>query len=150
MGVDPSRMRKWEQLDYDPRGDDARKIEAFFGCSIDELSKITSLNGFLNVPNAVPRIVGTMLTIPAEQYILKLEKQNSNLEQAILLSLNAIQERQNLAKDQLETFATRMYQMVRVSLDETAEVRATVQKKDPLVVKEEVDRKLTSGLKVGK
>jgi transcriptional regulator with XRE-family HTH domain len=45
---------------------------------------------------------------------------------------------------------TRVLQLLQVSLDETAEIRAFVQKKDLRVVKEEVNKKLAHGLKVGK
>lgn len=152
IGVDADRMRKWEQLDYEPRHEDVVKIELFFGMPIASISRLHSIGDFLKVQNtAAPdgKKSAGMVTIPAEDYIARLEKQNQTLESAILLSLNSIQERQAQAKDQLDVVATRVFQMMQVALDEAAEVRAHVQKKEPRAVKAEVNKKLAMGVQVG-
>jgi transcriptional regulator with XRE-family HTH domain len=154
IGVDADRMRKWEQLDYEPRHEDVVKIELFFGMPLASVSGLHSLGDFLKVQNTAEvdgkKAAGAgMVTMPAEDYIARLEKQNQTLESAILLSLNSIQERQAQAKGQLDVVATRVFQMMQVALDEAAEVRAHVQKKEPRAVKAEVNKKLAMGVQVG-
>ena len=51
LAIDADRMRKWEQRDLTPRFNDRQKIEAFFGMSLDEIAKLSSIEKFLKVPN---------------------------------------------------------------------------------------------------
>lgn len=51
IGIDAERLRKWEQKDLSPRDQDTKKIEKFFGISLEEIGKLHSIKKFLKVPN---------------------------------------------------------------------------------------------------
>ena len=55
IGVDADRWRKWEQKDLDPRLEDTQLIEAFFGMTLNQIRKLTSIKKFLKVPNKHPQ-----------------------------------------------------------------------------------------------
>lgn len=51
IGVDADRLRKWESKNSEPRADDAKTIEDFFGVPLDQLENLESFNFFQNVPH---------------------------------------------------------------------------------------------------
>jgi hypothetical protein len=51
IGVSAARWRKWEEKDFDPRDEDKRKIEEFFGKKLIEIEKMESIEEFLKVPH---------------------------------------------------------------------------------------------------
>lgn len=51
IGVDADRWRKWEEKDLNPRDEDTKKIEAFFGMPLSQIEKLTNLNDFQFVQN---------------------------------------------------------------------------------------------------
>lgn len=53
IGIDADRLRKWEQKDMDPRDEDTKKIEAYFGMGITEVMLLDALK-FQEVPMATP------------------------------------------------------------------------------------------------
>ena len=51
IGVDADRWRKLEQKDLDPRLEDTQLIESFFGMTLNQIRRLTSIKKFLKVPS---------------------------------------------------------------------------------------------------
>lgn len=50
LGVDASRLRKWEEKDLNPRDEDTKKIELAFGIPMASIMKLKELPEFQTVP----------------------------------------------------------------------------------------------------
>lgn len=127
------RAKNWRKKNASPKGDDIEKIQNWLGVKVE-------------VSSIVEEEPGVYGHVPASKYIEMLEHVNKTLSDSIQVSLTKIEGRQINLSELTEKVAA----MIQVSLDEGAEIRATVQKRSPEEVKEEVNKKLQFGLKVGK
>jgi transcriptional regulator with XRE-family HTH domain len=46
IGINADRLRKWEERDLNPRYDDAQKIEAYFGMTLEKVMNLPELPKF--------------------------------------------------------------------------------------------------------
>lgn len=57
IGIRADRLRKWEEKDNDPREEDTRRIEEFFGMEIQKVMELDSIRKFLKVQKSNEEVV---------------------------------------------------------------------------------------------
>lgn len=83
--ITADRIRKWEQRDLNPRSEDTKKIEAYYGMPI---SKLSSLDKFPKVP-IVPR--GGIIKKTITKHLTDTERRLLKLECAIDVVLKTVE-----------------------------------------------------------
>lgn len=106
IGVDAERWRKWEQKDSTPRTEDVQKIESFFGLTLAQIMKLTSIKKFLNVPRGSKAVNENDLNIVRgvdyhEKYIRSLEADKERLLKMVEFSLSDLGDGQRLLHAQV-------------------------------------------------
>lgn len=71
IGIKADRLRKWEELDLNPRDEDVEKIESFFKMSINEIVKLTSIKKFIRAdhPIQIEKELNSLLSHHEERLI---------------------------------------------------------------------------------
>lgn len=100
IGVNASRLRKWEERDSDPKDtDDVRKVEDYFGVSLSELAGLTNF-AFVKKPPKNPDITpGSQSEVVLLRQIIQLKdqiigmqsKENSGLQTQLDAAIKRIE-----------------------------------------------------------